>query len=56
MTSGLERPRPEANPHRTVFNHVGLCVAHHGRARRFYETLPGFEFCWELDPPDEDTG
>ena len=41
--------------HRTVFNHVGLCVSDTTRSRRFYEGLLGFEFWWELDPPDEDT-
>jgi lactoylglutathione lyase len=38
--------------HRTVFNHVGLCVADRDRSRRFYEGLLGFEFWWELEPPD----
>lgn len=41
--------------HRTVFNHVGLCVADRQRSRRFYEGLLGFEFWWELEPPDDDT-
>jgi lactoylglutathione lyase len=41
--------------HRTVFNHVGLCVADRARSRRFYEGLLGFEFWWELGPPDEGT-
>jgi lactoylglutathione lyase len=41
--------------HRTVFNHVGLCVADRGRSRRFYEGLLGFEFWWELELPDEGT-
>ena len=41
--------------HRTVFNHVGLCVADTTRSRRFYEGLLGFTFWWELDPPDEGT-
>ena len=41
--------------HRTVFNHVGLCVADRGRSRRFYEGLLGFEFWWEIDPPDDGT-
>ena len=40
---------------RTVFNHVGLCVADRGRSRRFYEGLLGFEFWWELEPPDDGT-
>jgi catechol 2,3-dioxygenase-like lactoylglutathione lyase family enzyme len=38
--------------HRTVFNHVGLCVADRERSRRFYEGLLGFQFWWELEPPD----
>jgi lactoylglutathione lyase len=41
--------------HRTVFNHVGLCVADRERSRRFYEGLLGFEFWWELELPDEAT-
>ncbi len=41
--------------HRTVFNHVGLCVSDTMRSRRFYEGLLGFEFWWELEPPDEAT-
>ena len=40
---------------RTVFNHVGLCVADRARSRRFYEGLLGFEFWWELEPPDAGT-
>jgi lactoylglutathione lyase len=40
---------------RTVFNHVGLCVRDRRRSRRFYEGLLGFEFWWELEPPDEGT-
>lgn len=39
--------------HRTVFNHIGLCVADRERSRRFYEGLLGFEFWWELALPDE---
>jgi lactoylglutathione lyase len=35
---------------------VGLCVADTGRSRRFYEGLLGFQFWWELEPPDEGTG
>lgn len=41
--------------HRTVFNHVGLCVTDSARSRRFYEGLLGFEFWWEVAPPDEGT-
>ena len=41
--------------HRTVFNHIGLCVADCERSRRFYEGLLGFQFWWELEPPDEGT-
>jgi lactoylglutathione lyase len=41
--------------HRTVFNHVGLCVSDRARSRRFYEALLGFDFWWELEPPDEGT-
>jgi catechol 2,3-dioxygenase-like lactoylglutathione lyase family enzyme len=41
--------------HRTVFNHVGLCVADRERSRRFYEGLLGFRFWWELETPDDRT-
>ena len=41
--------------HRTVFNHVGLCVADRERSRRFYEGLLGFKFWWELELPDQGT-
>jgi lactoylglutathione lyase len=41
--------------HRTIFNHVGLCVADRERSRRFYEGLLGFKFWWELELPDEGT-
>ena len=41
--------------HRTVFNHVGLCVADRERSRRFYEGLLGFELWWEIEPPDDRT-
>jgi lactoylglutathione lyase len=41
--------------HRTVFNHVGLCVADRDRSRRFYEGLLGFQFWWGLELPDEGT-
>ena len=40
---------------RTVFNHVGLCVADRDRSRRFYEGLLGFKFWWEIYPPDDAT-
>jgi catechol 2,3-dioxygenase-like lactoylglutathione lyase family enzyme len=32
-----------------------LCVADHRRSRRFYQGLLGFEFWWELEPPDDGT-
>ena len=38
--------------HRMVFNHVGLCVADRVRSCRFYEGLLGFQFWWEIEPPD----
>jgi lactoylglutathione lyase len=41
--------------HRTVFNHIGLCVADRDRSRRFYEGLLGFQFWWELELPDGGT-
>lgn len=41
--------------HRTVFNHIGLCVSDRERSRRFYEGLLGFAFWWELELPDEGT-
>ena len=41
--------------HRTVFNHVGLCIADRDRSRRFYEGLLGFQFWWELELPDAGT-
>ena len=41
--------------HRIIFNHVGLCVTDTARSRWFYEVLLGFEFWWELEPPDEGT-
>ena len=41
--------------HGTTFNHVGLCVADLERSRSFYEGLLGFEFWWELEPPDDGT-
>ena len=40
---------------RTVFNHIGLCVADRERSRHFYEGLLGFQFWWELELPDEGT-
>ena len=59
----IESPADDADPlqeavmtsHRTVFNHVGLCVADRERSRRFYEGLLGFQFWWELEPPDDGT-
>jgi lactoylglutathione lyase len=41
--------------HRTVFNHVGLCVADRDRSRRFYTELLGFVFWRELELPDAAT-
>lgn len=41
--------------HRTVFNHIGLCVADRERSCRFYEGLLGFKFWWELELPDDGT-
>jgi lactoylglutathione lyase len=40
---------------RTVFNHIGLCVSDRARSRHFYEGLLGFQFWWELEPPDDAT-
>ena len=36
-----------------VINHVGLCVTDVARSRRFYEAVLGFEFWYDLEPPDE---
>jgi lactoylglutathione lyase len=36
----------------TVFNHLGQCVTDLARTRRFYETVFGFEFWREINPPD----
>jgi catechol 2,3-dioxygenase-like lactoylglutathione lyase family enzyme len=41
--------------HRSVFNHIGLCVADRERSRSFYEGLLGFQFWWDLELPDEGT-
>ena len=41
--------------HRTIFNHIGLCVADRARSRRFYEGLLGFKYWWELELPDDGT-
>jgi len=41
--------------HRTVFNHIGLCVADRERSRRFYECLLGFTFWRDLELPDAGT-
>src|ERR1700736_3699590 len=55
MTSGFGPPRSDSIRYRAVFNHIGLCVADRARSRRFYEGLLGFEFWWELEPPDDGT-
>ena len=55
MTSGFGRGQADSIRHRTTFNHVGLCVADRERSRRFYEGLLGFQFWWEIDPPDDGT-
>lgn len=41
--------------HRTVFNHIGLCVTDRERSRRFYTELLGFQLWWDLELPDEGT-
>jgi lactoylglutathione lyase len=41
--------------HKTVFNHIGLCVADRERSRRFYEGLLGFRFWRDLELPDAGT-
>src|ERR1700712_25962 len=41
--------------HRTVVNHVGIVVRDRERSRRVYGGLLGFQFWWELDPPDDRT-
>lgn len=38
-----------------VFNHVGLVVRDRLASRRFYEGLLGFQFWWEIEPPDDRT-
>ncbi|HMD45888.1 MAG TPA: VOC family protein [Acidimicrobiales bacterium] len=39
-----------------VFNHIGLCVTDLAASRRFYEEVFGFEFLYEMQPPDDVTG
>ena len=34
---------------------MGLCVADRARSRCFYEGLLGFQFWWEIEPPDDRT-
>ena len=41
--------------HRTVFNHVGLCVADREKSLRFYTELLGFTFWRHLELPDAGT-
>lgn len=36
-----------------VLNHVGVCVTDVDRSRRFYEGALGFEFWYDLHPPDD---
>ncbi len=36
-----------------VLNHVGVCVTDIARARRFYEGALGFEYWYDLHPPDD---
>ncbi len=36
-----------------VLNHVGVCVTDVERSRHFYEEALGFEFWYDLHPPDE---
>jgi len=36
-----------------AFNHVGHCVSDLDRARRFYEDALGFQYLYEIKPPDE---
>lgn len=38
-----------------VFNHVGLVVRDRAASRRFYEEVLGFQFWWEIEPPDDRT-
>ena len=38
-----------------AFNHVGHCVTDLHRSRRFYEGVLGFQFWWEMEPPDDRT-
>jgi lactoylglutathione lyase len=41
--------------HRTVFNHVGLCVADREKSLKFYTELLGFTFWRDLELPDAGT-
>ncbi len=38
---------------RVVFNHLGQCVRDLDRSRRFYESVLGFEFWRQIQPPDD---
>jgi lactoylglutathione lyase len=41
--------------HRTVFNHIGLCVTDREKSLRFYTELLGFTFWRDLELPDAGT-
>ena len=39
----------------TVFNHAGIVVTDLERSKRFYQDVLGFQFWYEIKPPDEMT-
>jgi catechol 2,3-dioxygenase-like lactoylglutathione lyase family enzyme len=39
----------------TVFNHAGIVVTDLERSKRFYQDVLGFQFWYEINPPDEMT-
>jgi lactoylglutathione lyase len=39
----------------TVFNHAGIVVTDLERSKRFYQDALGFQFWYEINPPDEMT-